>query len=141
MNTQDPKYQQKSIPICSPEQNYLSLFAMRYPVLYTKHTFIIAFDFGYFNMDFCIFYLNSGYIRSQNFDDIFCFLKIHSYIKINVKKEIKQKIQIQSHFQFPFNHNFKISDTILTGVQLQTPPRTPVCKYYLDSLYTPYTLI
>ena len=29
--TQNPKYQQKSIPICSPEQNYLSLFAMRYP--------------------------------------------------------------------------------------------------------------
>ena len=32
MNTLDPKNQQKSIPKCSPEQNYLSLFAMRYPV-------------------------------------------------------------------------------------------------------------
>ena len=33
MNMQDPKYQQKSsIPICSPEQNYLFIFAMRYPV-------------------------------------------------------------------------------------------------------------
>ena len=30
MNTYNPKYQQKSIPICSPQQNYLSLFAMRY---------------------------------------------------------------------------------------------------------------
>ena len=33
MNMKDPKNQQKSIPICSPEQNYLSLFAMRYPVI------------------------------------------------------------------------------------------------------------
>ena len=27
------EYQQKSIPLCSPEQNYLSLFAMKYPVV------------------------------------------------------------------------------------------------------------
>jgi hypothetical protein len=32
INMKDPKYQQKSIPICSPEQNYLFIFAMRYPV-------------------------------------------------------------------------------------------------------------
>ena len=28
MNTYDTKYQQKSIPICSPKQNYLFIFAM-----------------------------------------------------------------------------------------------------------------
>jgi hypothetical protein len=33
MNTLDPKYQQKYKSISSPEQNYLSLFAMRYPVV------------------------------------------------------------------------------------------------------------
>ena len=32
MNMQDPKYHQKSIRLCSPEQNYLFIFAMRYPV-------------------------------------------------------------------------------------------------------------
>ena len=32
MNTEDPKYQQKSKSIASPEQNYFALFAMRYPV-------------------------------------------------------------------------------------------------------------
>ena len=32
MNTYESKYQQKSKSISSPEQNYLSLFAMRYPV-------------------------------------------------------------------------------------------------------------
>ena len=33
MNTEDPKYQQKSRSISSPEQNYFALFAMRYPVI------------------------------------------------------------------------------------------------------------
>ena len=32
MNTQDPKYQQKSKAISSAEPNYLSQFEMRYPV-------------------------------------------------------------------------------------------------------------
>jgi hypothetical protein len=32
MNRQDPKYQQKSKSLSSPEQNYFTLFAMRYPV-------------------------------------------------------------------------------------------------------------
>ena len=62
MNAQDPKNQQKSMPIFSPEQNYLSLFAMRYPVchfptfkklislsrvlLYGRpFTFFVAFNF------------------------------------------------------------------------------------------------
>ena len=38
MNMQDPKYQQKSIPLCSPEPNYLFIFAIRYPVLH-QHIF------------------------------------------------------------------------------------------------------
>ena len=33
MNMQDPKYQQKSKSISSPEQDYFALFAMRYPVV------------------------------------------------------------------------------------------------------------
>ena len=33
INTNDPKYQQKSKSISSTEKNYLSLFAMRYPVI------------------------------------------------------------------------------------------------------------
>ena len=33
MNTQDPKYQQKSKAISSAEPNYLSQFEMRYPVM------------------------------------------------------------------------------------------------------------
>ena len=33
MNTLDPKYQQKSKSISSPEQNYFALFATRYPVV------------------------------------------------------------------------------------------------------------
>ena len=36
MNTQDPKYQQKSKAISSAEPNYLSQFEMRYPVDETK---------------------------------------------------------------------------------------------------------
>ena len=32
MNTYNPKRQQKSKSIPSPEQNYFALFAMRYPV-------------------------------------------------------------------------------------------------------------
>ena len=35
MNTQDPTYQQNSKSICSPEQNYFVLFAMRYPVSFS----------------------------------------------------------------------------------------------------------
>ena len=31
-----PKYQQKSKSICSPEQDYFALFAMRYPVGFIK---------------------------------------------------------------------------------------------------------
>ena len=38
MNTQDPKYQQKSKSISSPEQNYFALFAMRYPVGRDEHS-------------------------------------------------------------------------------------------------------
>ena len=38
MNMQNPKYQQKSKSIPSLEQNYLSLFAMRYPVLYVTYS-------------------------------------------------------------------------------------------------------
>ena len=32
MNTQDPKYQQKSKSMSSPEQNYFFRYATRYPV-------------------------------------------------------------------------------------------------------------
>ena len=62
MKMQDPKYQQKSKSMSSPEQNYISLFAMRYPVchfptfkqlislsrvlLYGRpFTFFVAFNF------------------------------------------------------------------------------------------------
>ena len=41
MNTQDPKYQQKSKAISSAEVNYLSQFEMRYPVEYLKITEVI----------------------------------------------------------------------------------------------------
>ena len=34
MNTQDPKYHQKSKCISSPERNYFAGFAMRYPVCF-----------------------------------------------------------------------------------------------------------
>ena len=45
MNTQDPKYQQKSKAISSAEVNYLSQFEMRYPVVRQGNNDSLALEF------------------------------------------------------------------------------------------------
>jgi hypothetical protein len=51
-------YQQKSKAMSSPEQNYLSLFAMRYPVVTVKSTVEFLQNFGAF----------SEYMNFKNFE-------------------------------------------------------------------------
>ena len=76
MNMQDPKYKQISKSMSSTEQNYLSLFAMRYPVI-TKPFLRVVVMF-----DLCICYKNSKYYLETEFSLASWSLKVQ-YSKTN----------------------------------------------------------